>query len=200
MPLTLFESDEQSIETTLIEDGYGNYIELPMWGCCSWAEKNAIEKEMESEITGSAQQTNIAAAFLRLRLHEKIKGEYSLEELLSDKKGRPLPEPMIENLYKFAMSEYNRNRPKEQVLTVIGENAKALATQVAKKGGHVVITRSDLEVQNVFYVFRDGSMLDSLNNGSTNKFQIVEDFSFDKTSEKIELGKQPQALTSTSSS
>lgn len=177
MPLTLFESDERSIQTTIIEDGYGNYIELPLWGCCSWAEKNAIEREMESETTGSAQQTNIAAAFLRLRLREKIEGNPSLEELLCDRNGQPLPEPMIENLYKFAMAEYNRNRPKEQVLTVIGENAFAIAQQIAKENGHVVITRSDLETQNVFYVFRDGSMLNSLNNGPSNKFRIVEDLS-----------------------
>jgi hypothetical protein len=186
MPLTLFESDERSIKTTIIEDGYGNCIELPMWGCCSWAEKNAIEKEMESEITGSAQQTNIAAAFLRLRLRHKIEGQPSLEELLSDRHGHPLPEPMIENLYKFAMSEYNRNRPKEQVLTVIGEKARAIAKEVAKENGYVVITRSDLETQDVFYVFRDGSMLDSLNNGPTNKFQIVEDFS---ETQEAEVGK-----------
>jgi hypothetical protein len=186
MPLTLFESDERSVQTTIIEDGYGNCIELPLWGCCSWAEKNAIEKEMESEITGSAQQTNIAAAFLRLRLREKINGSPSLEELLSDRNGHPLPEPMIENLYKFAMSEYNRNRPKEQVLTVIGEGALAIATQFAEENNHVVITRSDLETQNVFYVFRDGDMLSSLNNSPSNKFRIVEDFS---EVQKVEMGK-----------
>jgi hypothetical protein len=200
MPLTLFESDDRIVQTQVISDGFGNRIELPKWGCCSWAEKIAIEKEMGGEITATEQQANIAGAFLKLRLKEKLTEPFNEDELLCDRNGQALPEPMIENLYKFAMAEYNRDKPNSQMLTIIGEEGKETAIAYAMGHQATVITRSDLTLQNVFYVFSDGEILESLNEGRPNLYYIVEDFSTPSSSKKVGKSKKTTGTSSTSSS
>jgi hypothetical protein len=177
MPVSLFETEPHTIECTEIKDGYGNSIQVPVWGCCSWAEKAAIEHEMESERTATTQQVNIVAAFLRLRLRDRIEKGITTEALLSNSQGQPLTEPMIEALYQFTMGEYNRNRPKEQVMTISGEGAKKVAIQTAKQESFMVVTRPDLELQNIYYLFRNSDILGALNQGRTQQYYIVNDFS-----------------------
>lgn len=196
MSLTLFESDDRILQTALIKDGFGNQITLPKWGCCSWAEKIAIEQELNKDSTATEQQTNIVTAFIRLRLKDKIKAEISDTELLSDRHGFPLPEPMIENLYHFAMAEYNRDQPKNQRLTLIGEDAESTAIAYAEKHGCTVITRTDLALQNIFYVFTNSEILNSINGAATNPYIIVQDYS-ESVQSVEELGKSKQKKTGT---
>jgi len=165
MSLSLFESDESDVITKTIADGFGHRITLPKWGCCSIAETIAIDRIISAQLMVSEHKRDIVNAFLGLRLREKLKDIERGADLLVDRNGEPLPEPMVENLYQFVMDEYNRDRPSEQELNISGVNARAVAIAYAKKHQAVVVTRTDLEAQNIYYVFSRDDVLPNMNEG-----------------------------------
>lgn len=178
MPLSLFESDDRQIPTQTIKDGFGNLITLPKWGCCSYAEVLAIDQEMDKVQSASEHKKNVVVAFLTLRLRDKLAANPELggESLLSDRHGQPIPEPMVENLYQFAMAEYNRDAPRTQEMTITGKNAKAVACAYAKKHKSAVISRTDLELQNIYYVFSSTDAIATMNQDKSpqQQYQIIE--------------------------
>jgi hypothetical protein len=178
MSLTLFQSSAQEIELVTLSDELGNQIIIPKWNCCSWAEKVAIEAELDRKCSPMEQQKNIACAFLRKRFHEEIPSDITDDEILSIE-GRPISSPMVEFIYEFAMDEYNRSRPTDQVLTLIGGDAKEVAIDYAKTHHYCVITRKDFEKQGVFYVFRSSAVTEKL----ADKFFIVADYSNEQSIE-----------------
>lgn len=200
MPLTLFESDKKCIEFQKISDGFGNSIELPKWGCCSWAEKIAIEQEMGKGETVTEQQKNIVVAFLRLRLKEHIDANTSDNDILSDQDGQLLPEPMIENLYRFAMAEYNRDKPNTQRLTVTGVDAKECALAYALAHSNAVLSRADLELQGIYYVFDNLEAVESLNIGRDMPYTVIEDFTHPVVEQNLGKSQKSSGTSSTSKS
>jgi hypothetical protein len=171
MPLTLFQSSNQETALVTLSDELGNEINIPKWNCCSWAEKVAIEAELDRKCSPMEQQKNIVCAFLRKRFHQQIPSDITDDEILSIE-GQPISSPMVELIYEFAMDEYNRSRPTDQVMTLIGKDAKEVAIDYAKTHQYCVITRKDFEKQGVYYVFRNNQVTERL----TDKFFIVADY------------------------
>lgn len=166
-----FQNKQIKPETVLIEDGFGNAIELPKKGCLTVGEQDAIERyytNLENGVTQMQANLMEITILLRSRFNEPdLTPEQVAEQAVTV--------PMVERLYEFVESEKTRWIPKECVLILTGEMANEIAIEAAQRINGIVATRPDLLAGKRYLVFREkGSWLDNL--------EIVKDFVGESTS------------------
>jgi hypothetical protein len=155
---------DSNIKLVLIEDGFGNSIELPKKGCLTVGEQDAIEKYyMGIESGVNRMQANLAELTIFL------KSRFSLQltpEQVAEQAGTV---PMVERLAEFLDGEKTRWIPKQCVLDMTGELAREIAIDTAQKINGIAATRPDLLFEKRYLVFRTkGPWLD--------KLEIIKDF------------------------
>jgi len=166
-----FQNKQIKPEIVLVEDGFGNAIELPKKGCLTVGEQDAIERyyqSLESGVTNMQANLQEITILLRSRFNEP---ELTPEQIAE----QAVTVPMVERLYEFVEGEKTRWIPKECVLTLTGDIAKEIAIETAQKISGIVATRPDLLAGKRYLVFKSkGAWLDNL--------EIVKDFVGESTS------------------
>ncbi|MEG3875790.1 hypothetical protein QT972_00200 [Microcoleus sp. herbarium7] len=156
---------DSTAELVLIEDGFGNSIEIPKKGCLTVGEQDAIEKYyMGIESSVNRMQANLAE--LTIFLKSRFSTPSLTPEQVSEQAGTV---PMVERLAEFVEGEKTRWIPKQCVLDMTGELAREIAIDTAQKINGIAATRPDLLLEKRYLVFRTkGPWLD--------KFEIIKDF------------------------
>jgi len=150
MPLAFKNSRQQKYENIKIEDGFGNYLEVPFYGCMSpneHLEINEIFGKIVNEVNNFAQiQLETIAAFLRNRFQDPNITWESLKEECPT-------QAMIENLYEFLQGERNQWKASFCIAQIKGEQAEEIARLVAKEYTGVCSTTPSLKLQKTWCVF-----------------------------------------------
>lgn len=156
---------DASAELVLIEDGFGNSIELPKKGCLTVGEQDAIEKYyMGIESGVNRMQANLAE--LTIFLKSRFSDTKLTPEQVAEQAGTV---PMVERLAEFVEGEKTRWIPKQCVLDMTGELAREIAIDTAQKINGIAATRPDLLFEKRYLVFKNkGPWLD--------KLEIIKDF------------------------
>jgi hypothetical protein len=166
-----FQNKQINPETVLIEDGFGNAIELPKKGCLTVGEQQAIESYYQNLEGGVTQmQANL------MEITILLKSRFNESDLTPEQVAeQAVTVPMVERLYEFVKGEKTRWIPEECVLDLTGEMANEVAIATAQRINGVVATRPDLLAGKRYLVFRSkGFWLDNL--------EIVKDFVEESTS------------------
>lgn len=171
-----FKTTNKETETALIEDGFGNSIEIPKYGCLTYNEEDAISKYYLSLKDGvSRVEARLTEITILLRSRFKLPN-LGVEEVAEQASTMP----MVDRLYDFVLGERTRWIPKEVLVELTGEKAKEMAIEAARIFSGVSATRADLETENRWVVFATkGPWLEG--------FEIVKDFAGDT------MGKSPIA-------
>lgn len=154
--------------TELIEDGFGNSIEIPKYGCLTYNEENAISQYYIALKDGvSRVDARLAEITILLR------SRFNLPNLKTDEVAEQANTmPMIDRLYDFVLGERTRWIPKEVLLELTGEFAKEMAIETARQYKGIAATRPDLEQEKRWVVFqKKGPWLEG--------FEILKDFADD---------------------
>lgn len=139
-----FNSRERPHETHLIEDGFGNSLEIPRYGCFTPNEEDAISKYYianQNELIGN---TEAKIAELTIFLRSRFKLATLTSEELAEQAGTM---PMIDRLYEFLQNERIRWIPQKTLLDISGEKAQDCAVKAAQEFHAIVASRSDLRVE-----------------------------------------------------
>lgn len=165
-----FKSLGKEIEAVVIEDGFGNSLEIPKYGCLTPNEANAIGQYYVNLQTGAIADAEAKLAELTILLKSRFKLDLTSEELADQAQTMP----MIERLYDFLMGERTRWVPKKLLLDISGEKAKEVALASARDFKAIVASRPDLATENRWIVIADSSALPS-------GFEIVADYTNSET-------------------
>jgi len=97
------------IET--IQDGLGNSLDIPKYGCLTWEEyeqysQYTLAASKSDDLSLDTYRANVVVDFLRSRF--KIDSTISKSELLKLADGTPIPYPMLQALWSFFEGEMNR--------------------------------------------------------------------------------------------
>jgi len=151
--------------TALIEDGFGNSIEVPKYGCLTYNEENAISQYYIGLKDGvSRVDARLSEITILLRSRFKLPS-LKIDEVAEQASTMP----MIDRLYEFVLGERTRWTPKEVLLEITGEVAKEIAIEAARQYKGIAATRPDLELEKRWVVFaKKGSWLEG--------FEILKDF------------------------
>ena len=150
MPLAFKNSRQQKYENIKIEDGFGNYLEVPFFGCMTpneHLEINEIFGKIANNVNNFAQiQLEAIAAFLRNRFKDSSVTWESL-------KAECPTQAMIENLYEFMQGEKNQWEASSCIAQIKGEKAEEVARTVAQKYSGVCATTPSLKLQKTWFIF-----------------------------------------------
>ncbi|MEG5173291.1 hypothetical protein [Microcoleus sp. B3-D7] len=160
---------QQGENIALVEDGFGNSIEIPKYGCLTYNEENAISqyyiglKDGVSRVDARLSEITIL-----------LRSRFKLPELTTDQVAdQASTMPMIDRLYEFVLGERTRWIPKEVLLELTGEVAKEMAIETARQYKGIVAGRPDLELEKRWVVFaKKGPWLEG--------FEILKDFAEDE--------------------
>ncbi|TAG98728.1 MAG: hypothetical protein EAZ18_00180 [Oscillatoriales cyanobacterium] len=169
-----FKTTTKESETALIEDGFGNSIEIPKYGCLTYNEEDAISKYYLSLKDGvSRVEARLVEITILFRSRFKLPN-LNVEEVAEQASTMP----MIDRLYDFVLGERTRWIPKEVLLELTGEKAKEMAIESARIFSGIAATRADLETEKRWVVFASkGPWLDG--------FEIVKDFAGDAVGKSL---------------
>lgn len=150
MPLAFKNSHQQKYENIKIEDGFGNYLEVPFYGCMTpneHLEINEIFGKITNNVNNFAQiQLEAIAAFLRNRFQDtSVTWESLLKECPT--------QAMIENLYEFMQGEKNQWEASSCIAQIKGEKAEEMARVLAKQYSAVCATTPSLKLQKTWFIF-----------------------------------------------
>jgi hypothetical protein len=179
-----------------IDDGLGTVIEIPAQASLSLNQQIAYEEAMSASSAKSnlGFMADVVAAMIRLYLDQPT---MSRSEVLKDPEGNALTPVMIEKLYEHFAKVKTRFAPETQLLALVGPDAEKLATEYAKENHAVVATRSDLRINNQFYVFSSLSAVTALNTNAVTPWDVIASFE-DPVAEGKSAGKsKPQTSTTT---
>lgn len=150
MPLAFKTSKKQKYDNTIIEDGFGNYLEIPFYGCMTPNEHQEV-----SQVFAKANEANFfqiqleaIAVFLRNRFRDP---DITWQELNANCPTQPL----IENLYEFMQGEKNQWEASTCLAQIKGEEAEEIARNAAKQHGGVCATTKSLKIQKTWFVFQN---------------------------------------------
>jgi hypothetical protein len=150
MPLAFKNSHQQKYENIKIEDGFGNYLEVPFFGCMTpneHLEINEIFGKIANNVNNFAQiQLEAIAAFLRNRFKDNSVTWESL-------KTECPTQAMIENLYEFMQGEKNQWEASSCITQIKGERAEEVARAVAQQYFAVCATTPSLKLQKTWFIF-----------------------------------------------
>lgn len=155
--------------TELIEDGFGNSIEIPKYGCLTYNEENAISQYYMTLKDGvSRVDARLSEITILLR------SRFNLPNLKTDEVAEQANTmPMIDRLYDFVLGERTRWIPKEVLLELTGEVAKEMAIETARQYKGIAASRPDLELEKRWVVFaKKGPWLEG--------FEVLKDFADDE--------------------
>lgn len=138
-------SNKVAIEYT-IEDGFGNSLTLPKFGCLTVDEGLAAANVRYDPLktTGADWKLGIVTAFLKSRFRlDKLTPEEVAEQAQT--------QPMLDRIYEFYQNEQNRWQPSKLLLTASGEAAKSITKSAAKSLSGVAA--QDERFKDTWYVF-----------------------------------------------
>lgn len=160
---------DKAENTALIEDGFGNSIEIPKYGCLTYNEENAISQYYIGLKDGvSRVDARLSEITILLRSRFKLPN-LKMEEVAEQASTMP----MIDNLYEFVLGERTRWIPKEVLLELKGEVAKEMAIETARQYKGIAASRPDLELEKRWVVFaKKGPWLEG--------FEVLKDFADDE--------------------
>jgi|GEM_PF-2957734 len=160
---------QQGENTALIEDGFGNSIEIPKYGCLTYNEENAISQYYMG-LKDGVSRVDARLSEITILLRSRFK----LPDLTTDQVAEQATTmPMIDCLYEFVLGERTRWIPKEVLLELTGEVAKEMAIETARQYKGIVAGRPDLELEKRWVVFaKKGPWLEG--------FEILKDFAEDE--------------------
>lgn len=155
--------------TALIEDGFGNSIEILKYGCLTYNEENAISQYYMALKDGV---TRVDARLSEITI--LLRSRFNLPDLKIEKVAEQASTmPMIDRLYDFVLGERTRWIPKEVLLELTGEVAKEMAIETARQYKGIAASRPDLELEKRWVVFRNkGPWLEG--------FEVLKDFADDE--------------------
>jgi hypothetical protein len=106
-----FEVGEYKVEQYRVEDGLGNSLPVPKYGCLTWEENKdlnqfSLSAQNDTMMSDQAYRTGVVLLLLRKRFN--ISSSVTDNEILQYGENRPVLQPMIDKLYEFFDGERKR--------------------------------------------------------------------------------------------
>jgi hypothetical protein len=141
-----FKTSDKISEEYLIEDGYGNSLPIPKYGCLTVDEGLATASVRYDPVKMSVAdwKLNVVTAFLKSRFRLK---ELTPEEVAQQAQ----TQPMLDRIFDFYQNEQTRWQPSKLLLTALGEAAKSVSKNAAKTLNGVAA--QDERFKDTWYVF-----------------------------------------------
>ena len=122
-----FKTSDKSVDEHTIEDGFGNSLTVPKYGCLTVDEgiNTAKVRYDPAKDSGADWKLGVVTAFLKSR--------FRLDKLTPDEVAEQAQtQPMLDAIFEFYQKEQSRWVPSKVLLTASGEAAKTITKSAAK--------------------------------------------------------------------
>lgn len=122
-----FKTSDKTSDEYIIEDGFGNSLTVPKYGCLTVNEGVATSQVRydPAKDSGADWKLNVVTAFLKSRFRLS---KLTPEEVAEGAK----TQPMLDAIFDFYQKEQSRWVPSKVLLTASGEAAKSITKSAAK--------------------------------------------------------------------